>query len=402
MAKVFSIDPSESYVCYGPRYFGCGSSEKFPLSGTLSYLRVNGYSGVLEWSQIYLDNINIQPSSLPYGPLIFPYEYHGIFNGSFFSGSNDDCYLWNESGTCYSFGNISSLTGTLNQKSINMEGRTALDFDYSYFFTIKAAVTISDSPLVDFSNDGNVDILWRYKPTGMVGVWYMNGAGGASGSAVLAPSVDISWEIAGVGDFSNDGNVDILWRYKPTGMVGVWYMSGAGGASGSAVLAPSVDTNWEIAGVGDFSNDGNVDILWRYKPTGMVGVWYMNGAGGASGSAVLAPSVDISWEIAGVGDFSNDGNVDILWRYKPTGMVGVWYMSGAGGASGSAVLAPSVDTNWEIAGVGDFSNDGNVDILWRYKPTGMVGVWYMSGAGVASGSAVLAPSVDTNWEIVGH
>jgi hypothetical protein len=119
-------------------------------------------------------------------------------------------------------------------------------------------------------------------------------------------------------------------------------------------------------------------------------------------SVYLTPStVDTNWEIAGVGDFNADGRPDILWRNKATGMLGVWMMNGTT-MTQSLYLTPStVDTNWEIAGVGDFNADGRPDILWRNKATGMLGVWMMNGTTMTQSLYLTPSTVDTNWKIVG-
>ena len=57
-------------------------------------------------------------------------------------------------------------------------------------------------------------------------------------------------------------------------------------------------------------------------------VWYMNDATWI-GSAELIPVGDPAWQIMGTGDYNNDGNVDILWRYNGVGGYNyIWYMDG--------------------------------------------------------------------------
>ena len=89
-----------------------------------------------------------------------------------------------------------------------------------------------------------------------------------------------------------------------------------------SVFSQVQDTQWKIAGTGDFDRDGDLDILWRYYGTGdyqgLNVLWYMNGTAFES-ETVFSQISDTSWEIAGTGDFDNDGYVDILWRYYGTG-----------------------------------------------------------------------------------
>lgn len=225
------------------------------------------------------------------------------------------------------------------------------------------------------------------------------GAGLLGGADILAVS-DLNWQIMGTGDFNNDGNTDVLWRYNGTGgRVRVWYMNGTSIISGADIAAVS-DLNWQIVGTGDFNNDGQVDILWRYNGTGgQVRVWYMDGINIIAGANVSAVS-DLNWKVVGTGDFNNDGHVDILWRYNGVGGRNrVWYMDGISILSGADIMAVS-DLTWEIAGTGDYNADGNIDILWRYNGTGgYVYIWYMNNTSWL-GTERLTSVPDLAWRIV--
>jgi hypothetical protein len=218
------------------------------------------------------------------------------------------------------------------------------------------------------------------------------------GGADLLLVEDLNWQIAGTGDFNNDGNVDILWRNISSGMNVVWFLNGTEW-SGSVELLSVGDLNWQVVGTGDFNNDTHVDILWRNSSDGSNVVWYMDGTTWI-GSDVLLGVSDPDWQIVGTGDFNRDGNVDILWRYNGTGGYNVvWFMNGTSW-TGSAELISVGDLAWQIMGTGDYDKDGNVDILWRYNGAGGWNViWYMNGVAWAE-SAELLPVPDLTWRIV--
>jgi len=61
---------------------------------------------------------------------------------------------------------------------------------------------------------------------------------------------------------------------------------------------------------------------------------------------------DLNWTVAGIGDFNNDGNPDILWRNKSTGDDYVWYMNGVTHAGGD-FMPVVADSNWKVASSGN-------------------------------------------------
>ena len=229
---------------------------------------------------------------------------------------------------------------------------------------------------------------------------------------ILSQVADTAWEIVGTGDFNGDDKTDILWRYYGTGayqgLNDIRYMDGTA-FLGEAVFSQIPDLNWRIAGTGDFNRDGNTDILWRYYGTGAYQglnvIWYMN-ASTFTGETVFSQVLDTDWKIGGTGDFNGDGDIDILWRYYGTGayqgLNDIWFMNGST-FTGEAVFSQVIDTAWEIAGTGDFNNDGNTDILWRYYGAaayqGLNDIWYMNGT-TFLGEEVLSAIPDLNWRIV--
>jgi hypothetical protein len=230
--------------------------------------------------------------------------------------------------------------------------------------------------------------------------------------AFLTSVLDTDWELVGTGDFNGDGNTDTLWRYNGSGYYQgwnvIWYMNGE--TITSYGFLPTVwDTNWKIAGTGDFNGDGKLEILWRYYGTGDIQgwnvIWYLNGETIASYGFPPVVS-DLNWKIDGVGDFDGDGKADIFWRYYGAGgfqgLNVICYMNGTTIAS-YGFPTPVTKLGWRVDGVGDFDGDGKADLLWRYYDSGyhqgLNVVWYMDGAAVKS-QEYLTIVYDTNWRIV--
>jgi hypothetical protein len=236
---------------------------------------------------------------------------------------------------------------------------------------------------------------------------------GIDGYLYLDTLSDLSWEIAGTGDFDGDTDTDILWRNYGAGPFSgwnvVWYMNTTGEVDGYGYLSGITDLSWRIVGTGDLDGDGDTDILWRnYGAGDFAGwnvIWYLNGET-IDGYGYLPGISDLDWKIMGTGDFNRDGYLDILWRNCGTGAYSgwnvIWYMAGEGIGS-YGYLSGISDLAWEIAGTGDFNNDGYMDILWRnYGTGGLQGwncIWYMQGEGII-GYDYPMTIPDTNWRIV--
>ena len=68
--------------------------------------------------------------------------------------------------------------------------------------------------------------------------------------------------------------------------------------------------------------------------------------------------------------------------------------------TGAASSAPifAIDPAWEIVQLADWNADGNPDLLFRNRNSGLVFVWYMSGTTLQGSDFFI--QIDPSWEIV--
>ncbi|MBW4520763.1 MAG: VCBS repeat-containing protein [Scytolyngbya sp. HA4215-MV1] len=272
-------------------------------------------------------------------------------------------------------------------------------------------------------NTALTDIIWRnYGTPGLSGstaLWRMSGLTPVSTvNFPISPLPD--WQIAGTGDFNQDGQADIVWRnygatVPPGGRTVIWTMNGETPTGTVPLNTPPVDDpNWRIEGVADFNNDGQGDLVWRYYGTtgptvGQTVIWTMNGTVPTSTLNMPVLVTDPNWHIVGIGDFTGDGKPDLLWRnygaiVPPGGRTVIWTMNGTTPTSTVTFPVAVDDINWHVDAIGDFNGDNQTDILWRnygatVPPIGRTVIWTMNGTVPTSTVTFPVAVDDTNWQV---
>jgi hypothetical protein len=277
------------------------------------------------------------------------------------------------------------------------------------FTVTQAGVTLDPFTLrelgrSDFNRDGFYDLLWQNTSTGQLAAWMLNGGSVKVETGLGLNMPDTNWQIAGTGDFNGDGKPDILWRNRVFGYVAVWLMYGVTPYAVYSLSIPQVaDTAWKIAGVGDFNLDGRPDIIWQHD-SGPVVIWAMDGLRVAYGTPISgdpAMTADPHWRVAGVADMNFDGYMDLVWRHD-SGWLGTWLMIRTN-VWQVQPLNPvaEFDTSWRIVALIDANRDGRYDIVWQ-RTDGTVVLWAMDGLNLAYAAGITGGSLGgPSWKVVG-
>ncbi len=215
-------------------------------------------------------------------------------------------------------------------------------------------ITITDddySPLQDFNNDGNRDLIVIAK--GKINLLEGNGSGSFSLPAPLAtikaPSAFIS------ADFNNDGNSDLV--VFSAGKKNIGFLAGNGdGTFKPAGAFSSAKANKSLV-FGDFNGDGFLDLA-ALQSKG-VNVFLNKGDGTFNTPFTVNAGKSLGTLLAG--DFNNDGLTDLVATNG--GKHPTLTFLAADGHGG--FLAPRISTmlkGFKSLVVGDFSGDGRLDL----------------------------------------
>ncbi len=196
---------------------------------------------------------------------------------------------------------------------------------------------------------------------------------------------DIDWVVHCGNLTGNTGKNSILWHAPSIGELGYW--ADAGGFNSWVAIGNVYDSSWEVLGLGDFSNDSvhRDAVLFKYGINTIAEIT-------ASGGYRTLGTLGNGWEVAAIGDFSNDGVDDLILYNGVLSMVGKW----ENGLDTSWSSLGLVETGTAIEGAGDYNGDGSMDLLAR-KSDGTMG--YYASADLSQFTS-FGYAMNSDWSVI--
>ena len=243
----------------------------------------------------------------------------------------------------------------------------------------------------DMNVDGKADVVLVGNVTvnGVKGAYIGYYDGGDTSKWVnigyLTNMDDINWNVKVANITGTRGTSSIIWHDQDHGVLGVW----TDGTDNWIQIKGGFSGDWVLKGAGDFNGDGKAEILFDYQ-----GTFYTTDINGNLTNLGTGFGSAQGWEFAAIGDFSCDGQDDMILFNKENGLV----VKLEDGLTKSWKKLGQLDANdWFVVGAGDYNGDKKDDLLVRQKSTGMLG--YYDG-GDFSKWREIGRGVDSNWTVI--
>lgn len=355
-----------------------------PLSYQLNFLGDNSIAKVGETTSYTLrtceekvvipgrfEFMSVQQGS---APVSTPYRIQkGDLNGD---GHGD--LVWNH------------LTSGTNQAAVGF-GTAAGGFD------VKAGVSHPASPaegwsgqydllVADFTGDGSDDLLWNRRGTEnriFLAVSQGDGTFDFLDEVVHpVPSWGTEWRVL-TGDFDADGIADLAW--SALGQLNQTYVALSNGDGtfefGDEIVHSAQSWGPYVTHIADVNGDLRDDLVWNVSDGGHTNRTYVGRSLG-DGTFDLMPHQDrgSTWDgyVTRIGDINRDGNDDVLWVATERPEMAIHRGFGQPDATfqfpGYQGI-PRYDSGPLDTYVGDFNDDGSIDILWNDLSANVNHMW---------------------------
>jgi hypothetical protein len=232
-----------------------------------------------------------------------------------------------------------------------------------------------------FNNDNYLDIAVVFTYTYNLSILLGYGNGSFADMISYSTGNDSMPSVLAVSDFNNDGQLDIVVANYGTNNVGVFLGYGNGSFAAMITYSTGVGSAPYSVAVADFNNDNRTDIVSANSGTNNIGI-LLGYSNGSFATMITYSTGDYSMPYGvAVGDFNNDGRLDIVVANFGTSTVGIFLGYGNGNFESQVTYSTGYQSwPWSVV-TGDFNNDNQSDIATANFNANNVGILLGYGNG---------------------
>ena len=229
--------------------------------------------------------------------------------------------------------------------------------------------------LADVDNDGDLDALQAGYPTRVS----KNNGMGVFSAVVAYGTANGTGRAVGVADVDADGDLDILTIVQSGSSTFSLFSllnDGTGAFTQVGSVSTGITNDVPDLAVGDYNNDGKMDVAFCAYTDGGLRVLLGNGGGSfaAAPGSPFAVSSNVSANSIASADFNNDGSLDLVVGTNTTPGKLILLLNNGSGSFAPATGSPfTVGNRIQNLAVGDVNADGNADVLLANYATAALG-----------------------------
>lgn len=246
----------------------------------------------------------------------------------------------------------------------------------------------------DLTGNRTNDLLARHSSSGVLYVYPGNGLGTLNARVTVGSGWNSMGLITTVGDWNGDGKADVIARLNSTGDLYLYRGKGVGTFQPRIKIGSAWGNINRLSGQGDFTGDGNVDLVAR-TTGGTLYVYPGNGAGGFKSRITVGTGWQVMRDIVSTGDFTGDGRADLIALQSSTGQLWLYPGNGTGRFGARTQIGAGWSVMTELVGSGDFNRDRKPDLLAR-RSTGELYLY----PGTVAGKLGTRTLVSTGWNVM--
>jgi hypothetical protein len=236
----------------------------------------------------------------------------------------------------------------------------------------------------DFNNDGRLDITVANSGTDNIGVFLGYGDGTFSSMVPYSAGSGSQPRSVTVGDFNGDNLSDIVVANQGIDNIGVFLGYGDGTFQNIMYYSTGSGSGPFSVGVGDFNNDKKVDFVVANRGTSNIGIQLAFADELFFNQLTYATGDYSSPEWVVVGDFNNDSRLDVVVANSERENVGVFLGYHAEGFLQTPAYLIGSSSQPTSVTIGDFNNDTRLDVAVVNNGTNNVVILLGSGYGTFS------------------